>query len=139
MIAHGVSALRSLARPTLAMGYGLYVISLVTGLSCHHRLANIRCVASPVGPDTSPQNLTPASGRQAYTISPSAPVPPKHSPDLVPVKASFVEDSFKRRSSARRIIAHGVESALAIPCAPDAVASIASHRAFVTCATPLVG
>ena len=27
----------------------------------------------------------------------------------------------------------------AIPCAPDAVASIASHRAFVTCATPLVG
>ena len=27
----------------------------------------------------------------------------------------------------------------AIPCAPDAVASIASHRAFVTCATPLLG
>src|SRR6188768_4541209 len=37
------------------------------------------------------------------------------------------------------MIAHGVQSALQSPCAPDAVASIASHRAFVTCATPLVG
>jgi hypothetical protein len=53
--------------------------------------------------------------------------------------ASFVENSLaapfvrapddRSRSSIRP----------AIPCAPDAVASIASHRAFVTCATPLVG
>src|SRR5690348_5887299 len=46
-----------------AMGYGLYVISPGTGLFCprhprDHRLAN----------------LTPASGRQDHTISPSAPV-----------------------------------------------------------------
>jgi len=120
------------------MGYGLYVISLVTGLSCHHRLANIRCVASPVGPDASPQDLTPASGRQDHTISPSAPASPKLSPDLAPI----------RPVSSRRLAAPFVRAPAdrsqgktrpAIPRAPDAVASIASHRAFVTCATPLVG
>jgi hypothetical protein len=42
--------------------------------------------------------------------------------------ASFVEDGLQHRSSARRPIAHG-KSRPAIPCAPDAVASIASHPA----------
>ena len=56
-----------------------------------------------------------------------------------PYPASFVEDSFaapfvrapddRSRSSIRP----------AIPCAPDAVASIASRRAFVTCARPSFG
>jgi hypothetical protein len=49
--------------------------------------------------------------------------------------ASFVEDGLQHRSSARRPIAHG-ETRPAIPCAPDAVASTASHRAFVTTRDP---
>jgi hypothetical protein len=48
--------------------------------------------------------------------------------------ASFVEDGLQRRSSAPRSIAHG-KTRPAIPSAPDAVASIASHRAFVTIAS----
>jgi len=43
---------------------GLYVISPVTGLSCHRRLAG-----------QIPQDLAPASGRQDHTISPSAAMP----------------------------------------------------------------
>jgi hypothetical protein len=46
-------------------------------------------------------------------------------------RRSSVEDRLQRRSSARRLIAHG-KPALRSHCAPDAVASIASHRAFVT-------
>ncbi len=37
----------------------------------------------PVGPDASPQDLTPASGRQDHTTSPSATVSPEVLPDLV--------------------------------------------------------
>ena len=84
--------------------------------------------------DASPHGLTPASGRQDHTTSPSAPAPP--------------EDPAAPRA-ARRIPATTVGSAVrprafrsltasrpAIPCAPDAVASIASHRAFVTSRDP---
>jgi hypothetical protein len=49
--------------------------------------------------------------------------------------ASSGKDGWQRRSSARRPIAHG-KTRPAIPCAPDAVASIASHRAFVTSRDP---
>src|ERR1700690_1990780 len=42
-----------------------FALSLVTGLSCHHR------------PRPLPANLTPASGRQDHTTSPSAPVSTK--------------------------------------------------------------
>src|SRR5450631_4122289 len=48
---------------------------------------------------------------------------------------SFVEDGLQRRSSAPRSIAHG-KTRPAIPSAPDTVASIASHRAFVTTRDP---
>src|SRR6187200_290158 len=120
------------------MGYGLYVISPVTGLSCHRRLADIR-LSSPVGPDTSLQDLTPASGRQDHTISPSAPVPPKLSPDLVPIRpvSSKTVSSIVRPRTGRSLTG---KTRPAISCAPDAVASIASHRAFVTFAKrPLSG
>ena len=56
--------------------------------------------------------LDASMGRQADTTSPSAPVSPKLWPDLVRIPASFIEDSFKRRSFARRMIAHGDDSAL---------------------------
>jgi hypothetical protein len=48
---------------------------------------------------------------------------------------SFVEDGLQRRSSAPRSIAHG-KTRPAIPSAPDTVASIVSHRAFVTTRDP---
>jgi hypothetical protein len=59
---------------------------------------------------------------------------PKILPDLVP-PASSGKDGLQRRSSARRPIVHG-KTRPAIHCAPDAVASIASHRAFVTSRDP---
>src|SRR5450759_5623721 len=34
-----------------------FVLSPVTGLSCHRRLADVRCIPAPVGPDASPQDL----------------------------------------------------------------------------------
>jgi hypothetical protein len=49
-----------------------FVLSPATGLFCHRRLADIGAIHNPVGPEASPQNLTPASGRQDHTTSPSA-------------------------------------------------------------------
>ena len=45
--------------------------SPVTGLFCHRR-PRIKVLSDPVGPLKPPQDLTPASGRQDHTISPSA-------------------------------------------------------------------
>lgn len=59
---------------------------------------------------------------------------PEVSPGLVQT-GKFGEDGVQRRSSAHRPVAHG-KTRPAIPCAPDAVASIASHRAFVTTRDP---
>jgi len=81
------------------------------------------------------QDLTPASGRQDHTTSPSATV---HAKGLAGPRAT------------RRVLAKTVCSvvrprarrsltgrpALRSHCAPDAVASIASHRAFVTSRDP---
>ncbi len=122
-----------------AKGYGLYVVSPASPAllppspcgyqdACQARLSRMHLHS----------DLTPAWGRQDHTTSPSAPVSPR---GLAGPRASRpvpVENSFKRRSSARRRIAHRKRKTRpAIPCVPDAVASIASHRAFVTCATPL--
>src|ERR1700720_1996136 len=46
-------------------------LSPVTGLFCHRRLADI-VLSKPGWADATPQNLTPASGRQDHTILPSA-------------------------------------------------------------------
>jgi hypothetical protein len=49
-------------RPSLRNGFTAYIaLSPVTGLFCHRRLAELL-----------PRNLTPASGRQDHTTSPSA-------------------------------------------------------------------
>jgi len=53
---------------------GCFVISSATGLFCHRRSADVDA-SDPVGPETSPQNLTPASGRQDHTTSPYATSP----------------------------------------------------------------
>jgi hypothetical protein len=52
-----------------------FVLSSVTGLSCHRRSADIWRIANPVGRMSLPQNLTPASGRQDHTTSPFASAP----------------------------------------------------------------
>jgi hypothetical protein len=55
-----------------AMVLTAYVgLSPVTGLFCHRRLADI-VLSKPGWADATPQNLTPASGRQDHTILPSA-------------------------------------------------------------------
>jgi hypothetical protein len=46
-------------------------LSPVTGLFCHRRLADI-VLSKPGRADLTPQDLTPASGRQDHTILPSA-------------------------------------------------------------------
>jgi hypothetical protein len=48
-----------------------FALSSVTGLSCHRRLADYGA-SRPGWADASPQDLTPASGRQDHTTSPSA-------------------------------------------------------------------
>ncbi|SRR6266446_5744132 len=48
-----------------------YSCSPVTGLFCHRRLADM-VLSKPGWADATPQNLTPASGRQDHTILPSA-------------------------------------------------------------------
>src|SRR5450755_1216062 len=53
-------------------GFRAYVVlSPVTGLFCHRRPANI-VLSKPGWADATPQDLTPASGRQDHTILPSA-------------------------------------------------------------------
>jgi len=53
-------------------GFTAYVVlSSMTGLFCHRRLADI-VLSKPGWADATPQNLTPASGRQDHTILPSA-------------------------------------------------------------------
>src|ERR1700675_2410298 len=85
--------------------------------------------------EPSPQDLTPASGRQDHTTSPSA---------------TACAKGLAGPRAARRVLAKAVSSAvrpragrsltgrpaLRFHCAPDAVASIASHRAFVTTRDP---
>ena len=90
--------------------------------------------SNPVEPACISARLDASMGRQDHTI---------HRPRLSrqalagprTIRASFSEafGSAVRRAPDD---AHG-EHPPCDPCAPDAVASIASHRAFVTCATPL--
>jgi hypothetical protein len=60
-------------RPSLRNGFnGLLRALPVTGLFCHRRLADWRRARPGWASDLPPQNLTPASGRQDHTTSPSA-------------------------------------------------------------------
>src|ERR1700680_511877 len=84
--------------------------------------------------DTSPQDLTPASGVRTTRLRRPRPSPPKVLPDLVP------SGQFRRRwaaaPSVRAPVDRSRKTRPAIPSAPDTVASIASHRAFVTTRDP---
>jgi hypothetical protein len=72
----------------------------------------IKALSAPGRADQTSANLTPASGRQDHTTSPSA-------------ATSFVSSPFDRSQAFR-------QPALQPRCAPDAAASTASHPAFVT-------
>src|ERR1700736_3218427 len=66
LVAHECSHYRFTGTPGLPCAMVLtvsFVLSPVTGLCCHRRLR------------ITPRNLTPASGRQDHTTSPSAPAP----------------------------------------------------------------
>ena len=82
------------------MGYGLYVLSPVRlGLFVTVFTTRIaQCEKTPAAR---------ASGLHDFAVRAR---PAKALAGPRPYPASFVEDSFKRRSSARRIIAHGVQS-----------------------------
>src|SRR6266478_6871293 len=57
--------------PCLSTAHAYVGLSPVTGLFCHRRLADI-VLSLPGWADRTPQDLTPASGRQDHTILPSA-------------------------------------------------------------------
>jgi hypothetical protein len=76
-------------------------------------------------------NLTPASGRQDHTTSPYA--APSPLPPTGEMPTELKAKALKRRSSARRWIAHG-RTRPATTIAPDAAASTASNPASVTIA-----
>src|SRR5450755_3784805 len=84
--------------------------SPVTGLFCHRHLADI-VLSKPGWADATPQDLTPASGRQDHTILPYA-------------ATSLVRSPGNRSQISR--------SALRPHRAQDAAASTATHPAFVT-------
>src|ERR1700694_4058680 len=89
--------------------------------------------------DTTPQNLTPASGRQDHTTSPSATVCAKGlaGPRAARPVPATTGSNIVRPHAGRSLTG---TPALQSHCAPDAVASTASHRAFVTTrAQPLFG
>src|SRR5882672_8458515 len=88
-----------------------FELSPVTGLFCHRRSANM-VLSKPGRADLNSANLTPASGRQDHTTSPSA-------------ATSFVSSPFDRSRAFR-------QPALPSRCAPDAAASTASHPASLT-------
>src|SRR5450759_2599353 len=94
-------------------GFTAYVaLSPVTELFCHRRLADI-VLSKPGWADATPQDLTPASGRQDHTILPYA--------------ATSLVRSLGNRSQISR-------SALRPHRAQNAAASTATHPAFVTIA-----
>jgi hypothetical protein len=100
-------------------GFTAYVgLSPVTGLFCHRCLADI-VLSLPGRADKTPQNLTPASGRQDHTILPSA-------NNISRQRAVDRSQVFRPALRSRR--------------AQNAAASIASLPAFVTMANaPLWG
>jgi hypothetical protein len=86
-------------------------LSPATSSSCHRR-RRIEGLAEPGWADTTSADLTPATGARTTRFC----RPHQH------------------RSSARRLIAHRLKARPAIPFAPDAAASTASHPTSVTIA-----
>ena len=103
-----------------------FVLSSVTGLFATVDLRNDDA-SQPGWVDASPQGLTPASGRQDHTTSPSATVSAERSPGLVRSGKILAKAGCSAvRPRAGRSLTSS-QARPAIPCAPDAAASTASH------------
>jgi hypothetical protein len=116
-------------------GYGLLRALPGDRLVCHRRLADR--ASRPGWACNAPQDLTPASGRQNHTTSPSATVSAERSPGLVRSGKTLAKAGC---SAVRPRAGRSLKGPPGLPCdtvcAPDAVASTASHRAFVTTRDP---
>ena len=93
----------------------------------------LKICRSPVGP-TPLRQLDTSIGCQNHTALPYAASPTHLSDKPACCSPKFMAETFKRRSSARRTIAHEQKPALQSRYAPDAAASTASHPASVTIA-----
>ena len=121
-------------------GFTAYVVlSPVTGLVCH-RHQRIKVLSLPGRADLTSANLTPASGRQDHTTSPSA--APVYAKGFAGLKCQSAEALAKAEASLVSVplIAHRPKPALQPRCAQNAAASTASRPASVTIAIrPSVG
>src|SRR5258705_7407878 len=116
-----------------------FVLSPVTGLVCH-RHQRIKVLSLPGWADKTSANLTPASGRQDHTTSPSA--APVCAKGFAGLKCQSAEALAKAEASLVSVplIAHRPKPALQPRCAQNAAASTASRPASVTIAIrPSVG
>jgi hypothetical protein len=116
-----------------------FVLSPVTGLVCH-RHQRIKVLSLPGWADLTSANLTPASGRQDHTTSPSA--APVYAKGFAGLKCQSAEALAKAEASLVSVplIAHRPKPALQPRCAQNAAASTASRPASVTIAIrPSVG
>ena len=117
-------------RHSLRNGFTAYTCSSRRRIPFCHRRQRIEICLSPVGP-TRLRWLDISNGCQNHTTSPyAAPSPAPPTGDAGPKQKA---KALKRRSSARRWIAHG-RTRPATTIAPDAAASIASNPASVTIA-----
>jgi hypothetical protein len=117
------------------MVYGLLRALPGDRLVCHRRLRGLTIHPEPGWPGCISARLDASTGAPGPHDFAVRDRPGQSSCRTSCRPASSGKDGWQRRSSARRPIAHG-KTRPAIPCAPDAVASIASHRAFVTSRDP---
>jgi hypothetical protein len=99
-----------------------FELSPVTGLFATDVL-RIDDAPNPVGPDASPQHLTPAPGRQDHTTSPSAPVPAKN-----PAAPRAARPVWQERLAASFVRAPSDRSRENPPCDPCASRRCRVHR-----------
>ena len=117
-------------RHSLRNGFTAYTCSSRRRIPLVTVASGLRFVLSPVGP-TRLRWLDISHGCQNHTTSPyAAPSPPLRSARC---RLEVLARALKRRSSARRWIAHGITRP-ATTIAPDAAASTASNPASVTIA-----
>jgi hypothetical protein len=117
-------------RHSLRNGFTAYTCSSRRRIPFATVTSGLRFVLSPVGP-TRLRRLDISHGCQNHTTSPYA--APSPAPPIGEMPTEVLATALKRRSSARRWIAHG-RPRPATTIAPDAAASTASNPASVTIA-----
>ncbi len=116
-------------RPSLRNGFTAYgALSSATNSSCHRRL-RIDGPAHPGWARKTSADLASATDAGTTRFYRTQRPPPSAPAGHVP-PAEVLAKALKRRSYARRLIAHRPKPALQFRCAPDAAASTASQPAF---------